>query len=367
MSCAILLDKQKYDIEIVEQSGQFRNIGFSIVLWRSGFEPLRRLLMQAGVSLSEGSDYFKVDGFRIYGHAPLKLIRRFSAAGYGWAFKRQRLMELLEQALRKILSADKIVFSKAIRHISYDSPMGPAHIAFRDGTNKEYDVVVIAEGVHSSSRELIAVQERVISKPYALRYAWFTSETELETDAALFFTAGQVAVIHPPRANNLLGFYFDKGTPEGSQKRFEEAICARIRKPDGGASELDLNTSDVFELKEVHLDRYNASNAVVIGDAAHGRPPTLGFGTSLAIEDATLLARLLNALEDRTAEHIADTLRGFSDIRVERVESVYHLQSLVENFYTKNRIKLLFLDLIAESFLGRYFERNMKQLASYQA
>ena len=276
----------------------------------------------------------------------------------------QRLMEMMEEAIARHVSPEHTDFSRSIRHIHYPHENGRAHVEFRDGTAQDYDIVIIAEGVHSSSRELIAVSERVKSDPYALRYAWFSSPTNLGPYGAVFFTEGQVAVVHPPSDNNLLGFYFDKGTSEELQTTFEERIEARVKQPDGRNSTLDTKTSDVFELKEVHLDSYAAKNVAIIGDAAHGRAPTLGFGTSLALEDAVMLARVLNALENPSNKDIERALRFYSDVRMERVERVYRMQSWVTTFYTKSHLKVLILAFLTKLFLLDYLVDRMKKLVS---
>ena len=365
IACAVLLDKEKYDVELIEQAGQFRNLGFSIILWKAGFSQLVSLLQKNGESLKDEKDCFKLEGFKMFAGSPLRLVDKVRADGYAWAFKRERLMEILENALRKELPEGHIDFSKGIRHIQYPHESGPAFVTFRDGTQKEYDLVIIAEGAHSSSRELVAVSERIVSDPYALRYAWFLSPTDLGRYGGLLFERGQVAVIPPPHFNNLLGFYFDKGTSEELQTAFEAEVRRCIRRPDGGESVLDTKTSDVFELKEVHLDRYYAKNVVFVGDAAHGRPPTLGFGTSLALEDATLLTHKLNALKEFSEKSLRGVLRAYSDARIPRVEDVYRIQAKVQGFYTKSRLKVAISLLLLRPFLAPYFERNVKRLASF--
>ena len=366
MVCAILLDKDKYDVEIIEQASQFRNIGFSIVMWKTGFEHLLSLLKKNYEHIVEGKDYFKLDGFKLFVGARLFLLKKFNVLGYGWAFERTRLMKILENVLHKQIPKQQVSFSKTIRHIEYaQSQGGCALVKFRDGTESAYDVVIIAEGIHSSSRELVAVNERIISVPYALRYSWFASPTNLGSYGGLFFTKGQVAVIHPPYFKNLLGFYFDKGLPRELQSAFENSVRVCIKQLDGRESSLDIQTSDVFELKEVHLDRYYSKNVVFIGDAAHGRPPTLGFGTSLALEDAVFISRKLNELNEISETEITKAFQSYSDIRSKRVEDVYHVQNQIQKFYTKSAVKVIVLSLLTKLFLGDYMEYRIKKLASY--
>ncbi len=363
-AAAVLLDKEKYDVELIEQSPGFRNIGFSIVLWKSGYRILESLAKHAKRPLVVGRDCYKVDGFHIFAGEKLSRIKLFNTPGYAHTFERARLMQILETLVHKTLPKERILFSRCIRHIEYTSAGDKAIVTFRDGAQRLYDAVIIAEGIHAPSRELIAVGEDVRSVKYALRYAWFTSPTVLGNYAAAFFSAGHLAVIHPPPFKNLLGFYFDKGASKESQEEFERIMEKRIRQPGGAFSMIDRATSDVFELKEVHLDSYAAQRAAVVGDAAHGRPPTLGFGTSLALEDAFVLARELNAAE--SGADIPLALRRYSDLRMPRVQAVYHLQSEVQEFYTTSRFKVALIDFFFKIFYGSLLESRLRKLASFE-
>lgn len=365
--CAILLDKNKYEVEITEQADQHRNIGFSIILWKTGFHQLLSLLEKNSEELEEGKDCFKVEGFKLFAGSRLVPLKQFNALGYAWSFNRSRLMEILEKILHQHLRPKQILFSRSIRHIEYAQDHDfNSLVTFRDGTKQAYDIIIIAEGSNSSSRELVAVKEQIVSNSFVVRYVWFASPTNLGNYGALFLTEGQLAVIHPPYFKNLLGFYFDKGVSREDQIEFENAIRTRVKQMNGHSSLLDLKTSEVFELKEVHLDRYHAKNVVFVGDAAHARPPTLGFGTSLAIEDAVQLSHMLNSLKIVSETEITGVFQSYSDIRSKRVEEVYHFQNQIQKFYTKSHFKVLLFSFLIKVFLGKYMEYRTKRLASYK-
>jgi FAD-dependent urate hydroxylase len=54
----------------------------------------------------------------------------------------------------------------------------------------------------------------------------------------------------------------------------------------------------------VELRRWHAGRVVLIGDAAHAAPPHMGEGGAMAIEDAIVLAELLQGAD--TVEHALD-------------------------------------------------------------
>lgn len=363
--CAILLDKEKYEVELIERADTFRNIGFSIILWKAGFEHLTRLLAVNKEFIKPEKDYFRVRKFILFGGNILRVLRIFDSDGYGWAFERAYLMHILERVLFKQVRKEQIAFSKTIRTIQH-TDIGVT-VTFNDGAEKPYDIIIIAEGIHSTSRKLVPVGERITPTPFLLRYAWFATETILRDYAAIFFSRGHLGVIHPPYFKNLFGFYFNKGLSIESQRAFERMALQRIKQPNGASATLDATTNDTFELQEVHIDTYAFKRIVFVGDAAHGRPPTLGFGTSLAIEDAALVCKKLNELDDGSSAQIYAALASFSKNQIERVESVYRFQNLIHRLcITQDPVRVFFLSWAIQLFLWRWVEGKIKKLASYE-
>ncbi len=360
--CALSIDTEKYDIDMIEQADSFRNIGFSIMLWKSGFTILQDILREHRQDFTEGKDYFPAKGFSLFGGLKIKKLKWMNAAGYAWVIERAHLMDILERALILKVSPGSLVFSKNITAIKNQE--GKAFVSFDDSAQKEYDFVIIAEGIHSSTRTLVfPKEEKIVPLGQSLRYAWFNKETDLAENGALFFTKSHIGVIHPPYIRNLLGYYFKNGTSLKEQQEFEKKMFGVIKQPDGQETSIDYETSRVFDLKNVYLPRYHAKNIVFVGDAAHGRPPTLGFGTSLAIEDSVLICRELNHIS--SFENLESVLRKFSSIRAKRVEEIYRFQNFIHKFITGSEMKVRILSLCLELFYAKHIERKIKHLASF--
>jgi 2-polyprenyl-6-methoxyphenol hydroxylase-like FAD-dependent oxidoreductase len=358
---AILLDKNLYEIEIIEKADSFRNIGFSITLWKTGFDLLTKIIIENGEYLEEGKDFFRVKGFTLYGGLKLKKLKKLNADGFAWVFERSHLMEILERILLNKINKSNLFYSTTILEIRKEE--NKTLVKFNDGTNKQYDIVIIAEGINSTTRSLIfSNEEIIIPLEYNLTYEWFSKRTDLQKNGGLFFTHGHIGVIHPPNTKNLLGFYSKNGTTDQARIKFENDILNTIKQPNGLNTEINRQTSHVFELKEVHLPKYHHENIIFIGDAAHGRPPTLGFGTSLAIEDAVLICQTINKLT--SLEEFQEKSKLFSTTRIKRIENVYRFQNRIHHFITNNKTKVRFLSFCLYTFYGKYIEYKVKQLAS---
>lgn len=360
---AILLDRNKYEIEIIEKADSFRNIGFSITLWKTGFDLLTKIIKSNGGYIEEGKDYFKVKGFTLYGGLRLKKLNKLNSNGFAWVFERSHLMEILEKILLFKINKYKLFFSKTIIEIKKEEKK--AIVKFNDNSVKDYDIVIIAEGINSTTRGLIfSDKEIIIPLKYNLTYEWFTKKTNLQENGGLFFTKGHIGVIHPPSTKNLFGFYSKNGTTNKMRTEFENEMLNVIKQPNGFKTEIDHQTSHIFDLKEVHIPKYYHENVIFIGDAAHGRPPTLGFGTSLAIEDAVLICQAINKLT--TVEDMEVIFKTFSDARIKRIENVYRFQNFIHYFITKNKVKVKLFAICLYLFYGKYIEYKVKQLASYK-
>lgn len=359
---ALSLDKEKYDIDIIEQSSEYRNIGFSITLWKAGFNLLMDIFKKYGVSIAEGNDYFKVTGFELFGNLSLKKLKTLDADGYAWVFERAHLMEILESIFERVVTRDNIRFGTTISSIVHES--GGIKVITSDGREMLYDAVIIAEGINSTTRTMLFGEvESITQLPYSLRYAWFTTPTNLVKNGGLFFTKGHIGVIHPPYTRNLLGYYSRTDLSLELQRAFEHQVRNAILQPTGIQSEIDLTTSRIFDLKEIHLPRYDKNNVIFIGDAAHGRPPTLGFGTTLAVEDAVVISRMINNVNEGS---IPPLFSEFSKTRIKRIEEVYRFQNFIHKFITENTFLIRTLAWCLTLFYGRYIEYRVKRLADYK-
>ncbi|MES3017410.1 MAG: NAD(P)/FAD-dependent oxidoreductase [Bacteroidota bacterium] len=361
--CALSLDAEKYDIEIIERADSFRNIGFSITLWKSGFTHIKGVLSKHEQSFIEGKDYFPVNSFTFFGGMKLKKLKQLSSKGYAWCIEREHLMDILEKALLSKIKSEQLSFSTTVDTVQENNE--GVLVRFNGGKSKTYDFVLVAEGINSTTRSLIfPTQERIIPLGQNLRYAWFDKETDLQDGGALFFTQHHIGVIHPPYTRNLLGYYFKDGTSSLNQQVFERKMFSVIKQPAGQETSLDHETSHVFNLKNVYLPQYHSKRIVLIGDAAHGRPPTLGFGTSLAVEDSIAISRLLN--ESDSLNMIESKLENFSRTRSRRIEKIYRFQGFIHKFITGNIFKVRILSVCLKLFYARYIEYKIKRFASYE-
>jgi 2-polyprenyl-6-methoxyphenol hydroxylase-like FAD-dependent oxidoreductase len=202
---------------------------------------------------------------------------------------------------------------------------------FADGGEAAGDLLIGADGVHSSVRRLI---DPAAPRP---RYGGLLN-TGGRTRGVRAGAAGHYELIFGRRA-----FFGHVAAPDGEvwwfanlpwpQEPSAEALDA-LRREDLRARLLGLFAGDAGPATALieaggepmpvspihslpHLPRWHDGRMVVVGDAAHAPSPSSGQGASLAIEDAVVLATCLRDIGEPEA-----ALARFEQIRRPRVERI---------------------------------------------
>ncbi|MFJ5772700.1 bifunctional salicylyl-CoA 5-hydroxylase/oxidoreductase [Streptomyces sp. NPDC093094] len=176
-----------------------------------------------------------------------------------------------------------------------------------------YDLVVAADGVHSTVREACASVFRPVVERHRCRYIWLAADFAFdafrfeiaETEHGVMQLHGYPyaddasTVIIEMREEVWHAAGFDEGDPAASVER-----CAKIFSEALGGRPLRSNNSAWTVFRTVVNDRWSHENLVLLGDAAHTAHFSIGSGTKLAVEDALALAACLRERPD-TASALA--------------------------------------------------------------
>jgi 2-polyprenyl-6-methoxyphenol hydroxylase-like FAD-dependent oxidoreductase len=181
-----------------------------------------------------------------------------------------------------------------------DDRGGAVAVRFTDGTAGTFDLVVGADGIRSAVRRLVFpgvapaytgfANWRVVlpRPPEATRLVWFMGQGT---------TFGIVPIAQD--ALYVAGVSREPGNPRYAAGELVGLCRARFAEYGGLARELLAQVREPEQvvytpIEEVHMPRpWHKGRVVVIGDAAHAGTPFWAQGGSMAIEDAVLLARLL--------------------------------------------------------------------------
>jgi len=231
----------------------------------------------------------------------------------------------------EILRGDlaRIIYEKVRDRVDYrfgdsvaaiDDRDDAAHVRFESGREEDYDLVLVAEGVGSSTRELVFKGENQ-PRWMDLTLGFFTiPKGNGDTTDSRWYSApgGRTVFLRPDRYGTTRAVLTlqqearnagDKSTDEAKawlKETFADAGWETPRVLDGLENADDL----YFEvLRQVKMDRWSNGRVALTGDAAWCTTPVSGIGTTIAVVGAYVLAGELAKTDDhaeafRSYEHL---------------------------------------------------------------
>ncbi|KAI1451797.1 FAD/NAD(P)-binding domain-containing protein [Annulohypoxylon moriforme] len=325
---ALGLQKRGVDFILYERNPAFTELGAGI-----GFSPnAERALKVIDPEIyrvykqltppSNREEYFQwVDGYKTNEVAARLLI------GVD-AFQGGRRSDFVD-GWSKLISKDKVKFNKELSFLVHKDD-GKVSLQFKDGSVEEADVVIGCDGIHSRVRQLILGETNPASYAgYTNKYCFRALVPMERARAALgserttggdksfnrfMYNGPNAHIITYPVAQgqfmNVLLVISDpnpwktedgKHTTSGSKGevlRAYEGWHAKVRAiaemfPD------ELQKWAIFDMYEHPAPYYYRDSVAIAGDAAHAAGPHLGSGAGFGIEDALVLATVLEAVNGK--------------------------------------------------------------------
>ncbi|MFF4490324.1 bifunctional salicylyl-CoA 5-hydroxylase/oxidoreductase [Streptomyces sp. NPDC001544] len=212
---------------------------------------------------------------------------RHRSSGHGFAaLGRRRLLEILHERCRSL--------GVEIRFRTEAPDAARLSVT--------HDLVIAADGVHSTTREAHATVFRPHVTTHRCRYIWLAADFPFdafrfeiaETEHGVMqlhgypYAADASTVIVEMREE----VWRAAGFAEMDEQQSVEH-CAKIFADALGGRPLRSNKSAWTTFRTVVNDRWSHGNVVLLGDAAHTAHFSIGSGTKLAVEDALALAACL--------------------------------------------------------------------------
>ncbi|WP_296259586.1 MULTISPECIES: FAD-dependent monooxygenase [unclassified Pseudomonas] len=213
-------------------------------------------------------------------------------------------LEILRGELAKLLiqhSQERVTyrFGDSIEAIVDDGQQ--VHVRFECGDTQDYDLVIVAEGIGSSTRNKVFGNE-VQRRSLDLYTAYFTLPRQpSDGDCMRWYNipGGRCVCLRPDNLGSTRALLSFQQPPSGYEKLAQDqqkALLKRIFADAGWETARVLaaldHTTDLYleAVGQVKLPRWSKGRIALVGDAAYCASPISGMGTSLGLSGAYVLA-----------------------------------------------------------------------------
>lgn len=364
LTLAAFLESSSIEYEIVERCPDWKHQGFVIGLWDNGRDILKKLGL---------SDELDASGTRIHSYSIRDgdghLIRSYDLRAFyrdfGTALTCIDRADLHYWLLKKV-NVQKIRMNMSVKDVRNEG--GNVFVAFTDGSQAKYDVVIGADGAHSVVRRLIFKNMGESYNNWRIWHAWIDDKFNVAGTLTEYIEPSEIAVVLRANGKTHASFLAPADhtawdTPEGRAERLkklmkdESVLVPALREH----KDTDLQPSD---LMEIDLKKWVEGRVALLGDAAHCFGPHAALGGSMAMEDAYVLASELM----RVSEHysLTDALRNYEAKRMRRVAIARNISKKIRA-YTLVRGRLMrsllnmFVHFVPDRFLTREYNQLLRQ------
>ena len=324
LSLAIALRRRGYTPELAEQCPHWPAAGAGIALHANAVRALRALGLGEAVSRASAPlpryGFYDQHGARL---CSTDLDDLWGQAGPCLGIARVRLQEILAAA------ADRVPHRLGVAVTGLTQQRGGVSVAFADGSAGDYDLVVGADGIHSTVRGA-AVSQKAPSYAGAVSWRSIIPARPRGVDHLMVFTGERRYFgLVPVGGGHTYGFAGLDGAPfhdppAGRLDRLRQHFHRFGPLVTSYLAALTCDEQIHFgPIESIDLEYWHAGRVVLIGDAAHASPPHMGQGGAMAIEDAIVLAELL-----RAADTIEDAIARFQTRRKPRAGYVQQQSTL---------------------------------------
>jgi 2-polyprenyl-6-methoxyphenol hydroxylase-like FAD-dependent oxidoreductase len=235
------------------------------------------------------------------------------------------MREALHSVLQEALAEAEVPVRRGVTVSSLAQNPDKVNVAFSDGTQDSFELLVGADGANSTIRDQVFGSQ--FKPTYAGQAVWrATVRRPASIEARCnFYGCRHKAGFNPVSAKQMY-VYLVQNLPEFVRLRDERLPAvmreqlAEFRGPVAAAREEITDPAQIVYRPVSWLlvpPPWCRGRAVLIGDAAHITTPNMAAGAGIAIEDSVVLAALLKA-----EPTLAHALNSFTARRYERCRMV---------------------------------------------
>lgn len=321
------------NIKVYEQAGRFGRIGAGIQMMPNSMKVLRGIGVEDRLRKRAFAPYSHLNRVWDTGEVTTELAMPESL--YGAPYLCMHRADL-HDALTSVVPDGMIELNRKLEGL--DQKGGQVTLSFADGSKATADLVIGADGVHSTVRDILLGPEKPFNRGRVAYRAVFPAELigrDIGPSRTKWWGTDRHIVIYYTRADRS-EVYFVTSVPEPIEWATRESWSAK-----GDVNELRAayegfhpDVRAVLEgcpdchkwaiLEREPLPTWSEGRVVLLGDACHPMTPYMAQGAATSIEDAAVLTRCLEAIK---GDDIEGALRRYEAHRKPRTSRIQAISS----------------------------------------
>jgi salicylate hydroxylase len=313
------------DVTIFEQAKELKEVGAGVQLTPNGERALNYLglfddVKKVTAEYDQAGIYRREDGTRIGEQVWTDSSGKYAPLG----LHRADFIDLLTSVIpqERILLQHRV---KAVRDMT-----SSVELEFENGSREEFDLVIGADGIHSTVREsMVGSSDPVYSGSVVYRGVVESArlpKTWLMTHQ-IWMGEGKHFMTYPVRQRKLINFVGFMPRDESVEESWsaEGNLDDLTTAFDGWDPELCqfiklIEKTNWWGLYDrLPLLDWTWGRIALLGDSAHAMLPHAGQGVNMAIEDSVSLAVLLEGV---SSDRAAKALKSYEALRLDRTASI---------------------------------------------
>jgi len=301
VAAAVALRQRGIDAQVYEQAPQLKEVGAGVALHPNGVRMLRRLGLGDEVA-RYGARWLDPQFRRFDG----TLIAPWWPAGQGQHIEifGMHRADLLQMLLERV-PAEAI--HPGYRCVGFEQDDSRATVVFDNGERVTSDVVVGADGIHSTLQQYVTPPSPPLPSG-SVAYRGIVAAASVDWPAGQmrnWLGPGKHFLVFPVRAHKLVNYvgFVASGTLQRESWSAPGDPAALAREFAGWDPTVEAILAQVESCfwwglyDREPLSRWTRGRLTLLGDAAHPMLPHVGQGANQAIEDGVALATVLAGVE----------------------------------------------------------------------
>ncbi len=364
---AYWLRRAGHDVTLVERASELRRGGYVIDFWGAGFEVADRMgvlpeILRRGYRIGEVRQVN--DAGRTFAAFRADVFFRATGGRYV-SIPRGDLASILYDALDDRVER---IFGDTVRALDDDGTR--VRVTFEQGAPREFDLVVGADGQHSSIRRLVFGPEAQFETFLGITVAAFDVEGYRPRDELVYVLHTEVGrqiarfAMDGDRTMFLLTFRDDGRAATEDDEAQRSVLRARMAGAGWETSRILAHLSEArtfyFDrVSQIRMPSWTRGRVALVGDAAACVSLLAGQGTALAMVESYVLAAELSRARGDHREAFSGYERMLMPFLRSKQEAAVRLapafapKSRAQLFFIKSITKLMGLPLVANLAMGK--------------